>query len=691
MNILSQVVNKISLIKQIPLFSKLSWFDLHKVAIECEIVHYRLGEIIYRAGDPPDAFYCLISGRIRAFNYPDDSEHAVSEQLYRGQYFGIISLLTGENHSLTMDVLNDSVVLRIEQDHFQRLINQIPSLGIDLSHNLSRRVNRREKEQKTIFESTILSAYGSVSGSGSSTYAAHLAWSLKEETGRRVVLVNIAQDQYRQSQRADQLLGIQWRAEPSMMTDFLNRFHEFRQKSDSSLDKVHTLSLTFKAAEGSLSGRISELVSLLANDYHFVIVDLPNAMDEIVRESLIQSDYVHLITGHSEKELKKTKDIISDLRESWKTNFLHEKIKVFVQPNTEAVLMSHNRINHLLGFEMECVLPRIEAKSHLRKIESDNFLFLRAEQQSPYAKTVRKIARETGGVLVGLALGSGAALGLSHIGVLEVLEDNDIPIDVIIGSSIGAVIGGLWASGMKARQIEKAAKEFSTWQKCLKLIDPIFSKAGLMAGRGINRWLKSKIGEKTFYDTQIPFKAVAFDLTKMEDIAIDEGTMVEAIQKSIAIPGIIKPITAKERLFIDGGIINPLPTNFLSALGIKKIIAVNVLQSPGDFQTIYEKFCADEQKALERRFLSAPISYLGIRLRRLALRVFSPNISSILVRSFQASEYTLAEESAKAADVLIHPDLTEVNWLELYQVDRIIQKGREAAQRQLENIKNLLQ
>jgi len=116
----------------------------------------------------------------------------------------------------------------------------------------------------------------------------------------------------------------------------------------------------------------------------------------------------------------------------------------------------------------------------------------------------------------------------------------------------------------------------------LKLFDPVIPKSGLIGGRLIKRWLKKHLGNKTFYGAKIPFKVVAYDLIRREDIIYNSGSLVEAVRRSIAIPGVIEPVLEGDQVIIDGGVLNPLPTNVLTGLGIKKIIAVNVLQSPED-------------------------------------------------------------------------------------------------------------
>ena len=221
------------------------------------------------------------------------------------------------------------------------------------------------------------------------------------------------------------------------------------------------------------------------------------------------------------------------------------------------------------------------------------------------------------------------------------------------------------------------------------MLDPFPSKSGL-SGHNITQWLKKHLGDRTFYTTRIPLKVIAYDILRREELVIDEGSLVDAVRQSIAIPAVISPVAKKGRLIIDRCVVDPLPTNVVSGLGIKKIIAVNVLQTPSDVVKGYEM---EEKKLKEEEkipFLQSPKKYLGIRAYRLFIKLFTPNIVDIIMRSLQSVEYVIAEQSAQQADVVIHPDLAGINWFELYEVGRLIKSGEEAAYQHLAEIKKLV-
>ena len=178
---LTSLVNRFNLVKQIPIFSTLNWFEWQKIARKSAVSEYKKGDLICQEGTPPDYFYCLVSGRLKAYTLNDQGTKSNVDFIHRGMHFGIISVLTGENHSMNFEAINDSIVIKIDKDDFQHILKTIPQLGIEFSQALSQRVRTKVKGNKSIFESKIISIYSPVEGTGSSTYAINLALSLEKE------------------------------------------------------------------------------------------------------------------------------------------------------------------------------------------------------------------------------------------------------------------------------------------------------------------------------------------------------------------------------------------------------------------------------------------------------------------------------------------------------------------------------
>lgn len=176
---------------------------------------------------------------------------------------------------------------------------------------------------------------------------------------------------------------------------------------------------------------------------------------------------------------------------------------------------------------------------------------------------------------IGLALGSGGSRGLAHISVIKVLEENNIPIDFIAGSSIGAMIGGAYASGLTAKRIEEIALE-TNWRRMFSLLFDPHLKQGLVGGEKVKKFINDYVGGKKIEDCVIPFVAVATDLKTGEIVVLNKGEMTTAIRASTSIPLIFKPVEIEGRMLADGGLSAPVPVEIVRKMGADIVIAVNL-------------------------------------------------------------------------------------------------------------------
>lgn len=178
--------------------------------------------------------------------------------------------------------------------------------------------------------------------------------------------------------------------------------------------------------------------------------------------------------------------------------------------------------------------------------------------------------------MLGLVLGGGAAKGYAHIGVIKVLEELNIRPDVVVGASMGSLIGGFYAKGFSSKEMEEIALRVDKKKKN-ELFKIHLSQRGFINGRNIVKFLTPYIGGTQIEELPIKYAAVATDIEENTEIIIDRGDLIQAIRSSISIPVVFIPNKYLGRSLIDGGFINPVPVDIAKKIGAKRIIAVNVL------------------------------------------------------------------------------------------------------------------
>jgi NTE family protein len=301
---------------------------------------------------------------------------------------------------------------------------------------------------------------------------------------------------------------------------------------------------------------------------------------------------------------------------------------------------------------------------------------------------VRRLAREICGCLVGLALSSGAAKGFAHIGVIQVLEENGIDVDVIAGASMGAYVGSLWSYGCDGRELERLARELEQRWALWTLIDPaIPPRRGFIRGFAVKKRLMRTIGEVRFADLVRPLRIVAANLATLERVVFSSGEVAAAVHASTAVPGICVPINIDGAIYSDGGIVDPLPVDVLREMGVAKVIAVNVIPTPERIrQGIEEEFEQARQNETPKRGLFGKNSQLNRQVNYFA----RGNVLEILMRCVHGAQIRMAEASCQQADLVLRPDIYDDRWLDYRSPGRFIKLGREAAEGHLAEIKSLV-
>jgi NTE family protein len=304
----------------------------------------------------------------------------------------------------------------------------------------------------------------------------------------------------------------------------------------------------------------------------------------------------------------------------------------------------------------------------------------------------------------GLALGSGAARGLAHIGVLKVLEEAEIPIDIITGTSMGAFIGAMYAAGVPVTQLEEVALEID-WLSMAKLLDPIVPTSGLTDGKKLVSFMAELLPARDFKDLHQTFAVTATDINTGEAVIIKQGDLLEALRASLAFPGIFSPVRFGSRFLVDGGLCNPIPCNVARTLGAEKIVGVCTIPtvskktpetflpaSHGRSKTISRWRDFFSSRRIEQAFRSALGQEAGEEQDETSENLRRPNIFRVCAQSVAIMENVINELHLRQnpQDLILRPSLTGVNLLEFYRAKEVIAAGENATRAALPQIRLLL-
>jgi len=255
-------------------------------------------------------------------------------------------------------------------------------------------------------------------------------------------------------------------------------------------------------------------------------------------------------------------------------------------------------------------------------------------------------------VKVGLALGSGAAKGLAHLGVLKVLLRENIPIHLVTGSSIGSLIGALFAAGADINMLEKIS--CSLHQK--QLVDVVVPRLGLIKGDKIETLVRLLTKNMTFQDLAIPLYVVAVDIERGELVVLEEGSVAEAVRASISMPGVFQPKRLNGRVFVDGAVLNRVPADVARQKGAQIVIGVDLKEDP-------------------RTRKPKPVE----------------NIFDVILTSIDLLESNSSINYRALCDVRITPKVENIGLADFNKAEECIALGEEAAELALPEIKRVLE
>ena len=662
-----------SFLKRTPLFSGLSVEDLGKLAARLQLLSLPKGATIFKQGDVSDALYLIVSGHARRYRGVDGQETLVA-YLGRGDVIGETGMLTGGPRSATVRVDATSELLKLPRKDFEDCLREHPTILLHLSRTLASRLI--EGVQAAPRPSSDLARLVAFDCALPRRDRALIAWRLGAElaaqTRKKVLVVDLSPEP------GDIARAAGLKPAPTSETDLraanLRDPAALAALAQEHPSGVHILSVSPATLGGRLFSQLYLFLNAVRDSHEITLLCLGGPRGDVERASLTEADLI-LMAGcdsmrpqyrHMEVEVPPLAEEARRILRLWIGD---------LEPEDAPLLVG-----------AECVLvPWSEAATEAYEKDSKADSAFAAEPKA--AKALGRLARRIGGVQVGLALGTGAALGHATIGVLKVLKREGIPVDMIAGTSMGSLIAGCFAAGYEPEEIEQLALRIDkSWVYENLFWDITVPRSGLFAGDTLLRFIRSYMGSREFHDMDIPFACVAADIETGEEVVLKQGRVAEAIRASCGLPLIFEPTQLSGRWLVDGGLVNPVPTRVIADMGADILLAVNLTIPAGERKTnVHERH---HQRLLDQPLNLETLSKVARTAMPAAFR--APNFLEVFFQMIYTMEYEVAQSRQELAHVTMFPDLKGFSWTELHRAAEIIRAGELAAEEALPRIKALI-
>ena len=642
-------------LKSHPLLALIPRSMLRKILTPKSFVEYPKGTVMVREGDPCDAIYLIISGRCEVRHSSDDGVQKVITILGPGDVFGEHALLNLEPYRATISVVTHSVMLRMPAEALRKLFMSEPTFAGRFTQQAVEAFRKHRIESRV---QRIVSLMAISPGLANGLLVQKLASALQKLTRQKVLVLHL--------HLAPQSLQLKdW---PLEEVDGVFRYERDLQRNQDGFEELwfHVGGDVHEPAY------IAPLISHCGRHFDYVLLhigtDIPTAT---ATECMIESDLAFGLIEAEAKHLYDYQLLIRDLCVRANGHCEHVKPILYLQKGADSKEFSetmrgsgHPPHSYVHGF----------ANSEVWN------------ENAPYAMHIRRLAREIARCRVGLALSSGSARGLAHIGVIQVLEENGIEVDVVAGSSMGAYVGSIWAAGFNGTEMEQLARELEGRYGLLKLISPVIPpRQGFLRADRVIKRLRKSLDHLHFSDMVRPLRIVATYLDTVERIVFSSGEVVRAVEASIAIPGILLPITIDGEVFIDGGIADPLPVDTLREMGIEHIIAVNTIPTPERLRHYLEIEREKESHQPKKKFTIS--GFLNHHLNYFA----KGNLLDIMWQSIHGVQTRVAEAASERADIVLRPFAVEAHWHDFTHPQKYIAAGRKETEAHLAQIKQLIE
>ncbi len=523
---------------QARLFNGLPVTALAEIEQQLHVQAFAAGDLLIQQGVWRGALLIIRTGiveiSLEGATNPDDDQPAAAVSLRRlvaGECIGEMSLITGQAPSATARAITDGAAWILEQADFLQLVTTQPALSRNISAILSERLLHTNRQQADQPPTQVVVGIG-----GDYQLWAAVAGIVGRLTRKAVLFIDLTETEQAEAPTLSSLLAgrIQAGGPTAPSNNTGGRFTLVRGLgADTAIDLPAVL------------GRFHDV-------YHAILVALP--MDSSLLTVHLTAYATQLLLVGRAAQLSALRAMIASLPRVEKGT-VPQNLGVII---TQAPVRSRRAVATLEILEAEIGAP-------VRAI-------LPASGER-YADEIAALGRWLVGQRIGLVLGAGGPKGFAHIGAMRILRQINFPIDVIAGTSVGAIVGGLVAKELPDEQITPVVDALLS-----TLFRPTVPLQAVLSTRKMEKWARSEqvYGDRLIEELPIPFAASAADLSAGQEIVMRRGRLWQAVMASAAIPGIYPPVMVGQHWLVDGGVVNPVPVSIAQLLGADLVLAVDL-------------------------------------------------------------------------------------------------------------------
>jgi len=580
--------------------------EIRQMADDCELLQLKTGDFLYRAGEPPKFLYWIVQGRLKHTIQDPHGKEVIQKYLGRGSQFGAIAAAQVDPVPITVVAVEPSSVLRLEHDKYLQYVAKFPRLLVNLIRDVG-----------TAFKQTF--SLDRIHSQPKMVMVVHASAASRPLTKR---LIDRLQD-----------LGEQ----PCVLTD---------DPSWAARSDVPQLLLVQDGNwldDTTVRGKIAQWS---AHDRVFIDVAADVDRERLIRGVQLADLVLSCIRPDDWQRFARDLGEMEALEPEWR-----QKIKlVWLVDSGQMHVPRADRLHELIDddFKVSFADPPANCSAILNH-------------------GVERIVHALRGVRVGIALGGGAARGMAHLGVLKALERQGIVVDMIAGTSAGAMTGTIYASGM---DVDYAVDRF------VHDLTPSWLFRRMRSGgywyllykyrRGqFDPMLRRYLSDLRFEQLPIPMNTITVDLVSGEPKVRDRGDAVDGILESINLPGLSAPICRNGQALVDGGLVNNVPANVLVSKGCNFVIAVSVTAK------------------LEQEFSKIRPDSPGPKYR-------SPSVIQTIMRGYLVQSVNMNSVGVQPADLIIELDVTNFDLSEFTRTKELAAIGLETTEASIERIRTSL-